>query len=124
MKTLLKILIWLVTLFGLNGTIGLVQKELTVGNVCPKLVGIPACYIIFACLVLVAVSHSGLLKDKAKLYLIGAGTAWLIALSGSVGQLMGWMECPKTASGIPMCFLSLALFSSLLLLKWLAKRWG
>ena len=115
---ILSFLIWIIALFGLNGTFSLVQEEFTKGNICPKLLGIPACYIILTCLVFLLISQSNLLKDKNRLFFIGAGVAATIAISGTVGQLMGWTECPKTDGGTPMCFLSLGLFSSLLILKW------
>ena len=113
------VVIWIVALFGINGTFGLVREEFTTGDICPKIVGIPACYIILTCLILIVVSQSNLLKDKNRLFFIGAGVAATIALVGTIGQLMGWLECPKTEGGIPMCFLSWGLFASLLLLKFI-----
>ena len=114
---ILSVLIWIVALFGLKGTFDLVWKEFTEGGICPKIIGIPACYIIMSCLILILISQSKLLKDKNRLYFIGAGVAASIALGGTVAQLMGWLECPKTEGGIPMCFLSLGMFLCLLGLK-------
>ena len=113
------VVIWIVALFGINGTFGLVREEFTSEDICPKIVGIPACNIILTCLILIVISQSNLLKDKNRLFFIGAGVAATIALVGTIGQLMGWLECPKTEGGIPMCFLSWGLFASLLLLKFI-----
>jgi len=111
------ILIWLISLIGLYGTFGLVQNELTTGDICPKIMGIPACFIIFACFLLVLLGHSSILKKWSWVYFIGVGVALSIASYGSLGELLGFAECPKTSDGIPMCFLSFGLFLALLLLS-------
>lgn len=117
MEKFISILIWGLAGFGTYGTIGLVGREIAKGNICPKILGIPACYIILISFIMVLLSHSSLLKDNHWLYVIGASIAWSIAATGTIGQLMGNIECPKTAGGTPMCYLSLAFFSTLLLLK-------
>ena len=48
---------------------------------------------------------------------IGVSIAFTIATIGTVGQTIGGIECPKTASDIPMCYLSLAFFAMLIFLK-------
>lgn len=60
-------------------------------------------------------------KDKSRLYFLGIVTALSIAVLGSVGNLAGYVECPKTEGGTPMCYLSFLLFLSLLLLKGVEK---
>ena len=117
MEKVISIIIWGLAAFGTYGTIGLVGREISKGNICPKILGIPACFIILASFIMVLASHSTLLRDSYWLYFIGAGIAWSIAATGTVGQLMGSIECPKTAGGTPMCYLSLAFFSTLLILK-------
>lgn len=117
MEKFISILIWGLAIFGTYGTFGLVGQEIANGNICPKILGIPACYIILASFIMVLLSHSTLLKDNYWLYAIGAGIAWSIAATGTIGQLMGSIECPKTTGGTPMCYLSLAFFTTLLLLK-------
>ncbi len=117
MKRTAVLLIWALALLGFAGTISLVQNELASGNICPQLAGIPACYLIFGCFALVLISHSGIFKDRSLFFFTGAGIAWIMATVGTSGEIFGWMECPKTEGGIPMCYLSLAIFSSLLILK-------
>ena len=122
MQRIIDFLIYALLLFGLYGTFGLAQEEWTIGNICPLILGIPACYIILTCFLLALVSHTGLVKDKNRLYFLGAGLAWSIATFGSAGQFLDIVQCPKTTSGIPMCYISFALFSSLLVLKLLKFR--
>ena len=116
------ILIWLIGFLGLFGTFGLVQNELTTGNVCPKIIGIPACFIILVCFLLVLLGHTGILKKGSWFYFVGAGVAFSIASYGSLGELLGFAECPKTSNGVPMCFLSFGLFFLLLFLKFIQNR--
>lgn len=113
--------IWGVILLGLSGAIPLVQNEFTTGNICPQIIGIPACYIILVCLILAIVSHSNLFKDHWKLYFLGILIALSIATFGSVSNLLGYIECPKTENGTPICYLSFLLFSSLFILKIIEK---
>jgi len=117
MESIAKFLIWIVLLVGLWGSFGLAKEDWLIGDVCPKILEIPACYIILACFTLAAFSHTNILGDNFWLYFIGAGIAWSIATFGTVGQIAGWLACPKTAGGIPMCYISFAMFSTLLLLK-------
>ncbi len=101
----------------LLGVTNLVIEEMTTGNACPLLLRVPACYIVLVCGLLVTISHFKILNDRHSLYFIGAGIAFLIALVASVLEISGFSLCPKTSNGIPMCYLSLLVFSSLLILK-------
>jgi len=121
-QTILSIAIIVVILVGLSGTIPLVQKDFTLGDICPKILGIPACYIILTCLIFAAVSHANFFKDKHRLYFVGVLTALSIAAFGTIGNMLGYLECPKSDSGIPMCYMSFALFFSLLVLKFIHIR--
>jgi hypothetical protein len=116
-QRILYILVWSIILIGLSGTIPLVSKEYLNGNVCPKIIGIPACYIILSCLVLAIISHSKIIRDKNRLYFIGVVLALSIATFGSVGNILEYVECPKTEGGIPMCYLSFLIFFGLFLSK-------
>ncbi|WP_133673240.1 hypothetical protein [Maribacter caenipelagi] len=44
------------------------------------------------------------------------GSALLIVLLASVRQFIASAECPKTDLGIPMCYISLLIFTSLIIL--------
>lgn len=98
----------------------LVRKHASIGDVCPPLFGIPACYFL---LVSIALAWLGRLWKPARpLYWLGCGFPWVLALGASVMQLLGIVECPKSSLGIPMCFLSLALFSCLLAAAYVHRR--
>ena len=107
--------ILVILIIGLFGAGGLVFEEFKTGESCPKIMQVPMCLVVFICFVIPLVSH--LLKKWNVLYFLFTGLAGSIALVASIMQFTGHAECPKTASGTPMCYYSLVLFSSLILLK-------
>lgn len=106
----------LITLIiGLLGAGELVLEEFKTGEGCPKIIGIPMCLVILVCFVVPLIAH--LIKKWNILYFLFTGIAGSIALVASIMQFTGNTECPKTDLGTPMCYYSLLLFSSLILLK-------
>ena len=89
-------------------------------NVCPKIAGIPACYIVFTCFLIALISHILNTNLTNKIYCIGIGIPALIALIGSITEISGKTICPKTNSGIPMCYISLAFCVVLIVVKYLS----
>ncbi len=116
MKTrVLNILLILVFLIGIIGAGLLVYDEIKTANVCPILLGIPVCYIILACFIIPFITH--IVQGNNVIYFLFTGIAFIIALVASIMQITGYGECPKTDNGTPMCYYSLLLFTSLVLLK-------
>lgn len=93
----------------------LVYRDITYGDVCPKLFDIPACYIILVLLIVPFLVH--LLKKNKIYYFIGIGLAFCLALFATLSSVFGTFQCPVTDAGLPMCFISLLILSSLILLK-------
>ena len=100
---------------GIFGAGGLVVEEFKTGEGCPKIMQVPMCLVILICFVIPLITH--LLNKLNFLYFLFTGLAGSIALVASIMQFMGNAECPKTSSGTPMCYYSLLLFSSLIVLK-------
>jgi len=119
---IVNLLLLVVFAIGLIGAGSLVWNEITHSNVCPTLLGIPACYVIFACFAIPFVMH--LRKKGILIYYVFAGLAFVIALVASVMQFTGNAECPKTEGGTPMCYFSFALFSSIIILKVIHRRYA
>lgn len=115
----LKILIYYVILgiliIGLFGAGGLVIEEFKTGEGCPKIMHVPMCLVILICFIVPLIAHY--FKRWNILYFLFTGLAGSIALVASIMQYTGHAECPKTPSGTPMCYYSLVLFSSLIILK-------
>ena len=106
---------FIILVIGLLGAGGLVIEEFKTGDGCPKIMQIPMCLVVLICFVVPLIAH--LLKKWNVLYFLFTGLAGSIALVASFMQFTGNAECPKTASGTPMCYYSLLLFSSLIILK-------
>ena len=124
MKNIFYWLIILVAGFAVYGSSGLVMNEWEVGNICPKILGIPACYIVLFCFLGALLAHLFSFPKEKYIYFILIGTVTLIASTGTIGELTGTAKCPRTDGGTPMCFISLAICLTLLTLKfgWLRMR--
>jgi len=105
-------------LVAINGSLQLSRHDFKKKDVCPKLAGIPACYIVFLFFLVGGVSHiiNTTLATKAFYLLIGVPA--VIALIGSVVELSGRRICPKTKGGIPMCYISLGMCLFILTTKY------
>ncbi|MDO5970976.1 hypothetical protein Q4Q35_14305 [Flavivirga aquimarina] len=115
LKTFTYYVILIILIIGLFGAGGLVTEEFKTGEGCPKIMHIPMCLVILICFLIPFIAH--LFKKWNILYFLFTGLASSIALVASIMQFTGHAECPKTTSGTPMCYYSLILFSSLILLK-------
>ncbi|MWW25229.1 hypothetical protein [Algibacter lectus] len=104
-----------ILIIGVYGAGGLVVEEFKTGEGCPKIMGLPMCLVILFCFLIPLIVH--LLKRKNIVYFLLTGLAGSIALIASIMQFFGYAKCPKAASGTPMCYYSLLLFSSLVVLK-------
>ena len=114
-KRIIYFCILIILIIGLLGAGGLVIEEFKTGDGCPKIMQIPMCLVVLVCFIVPLIVH--LLKKWNVLYFLFAGLAGSIALVASIMQFAGNAECPKTTSGTPMCYYSLLLFSSLIILK-------
>lgn len=122
MKTLWFVLLLAINGFAIYGSFDLSMKDWTVGDVCPKILSIPACYIVFSFFVLAFVSHFLKHANAKWIFFFAVGMVTLIATTGTVGELTGLAKCPRTSDGTPMCFISLGICISLLLSKVMLLR--
>lgn len=116
MKTkLVNNLISIIFILGILGAGNLAYNEFLVEGTCPKLGIIPACYIVLVCFVVPFITH---IFNKSKvLYFLFTVFALVLAIYATIGELLGNLRCPKTDGGLPMCYLSLVIFTILILLK-------
>jgi len=118
---ILRLAIALISGFALLNAFSLSAKEWSTTGACPSISGVPACYVVAVAYLLIFIST---LSNKRLLYkrlfVIGAGIVFGLAVAGSVMQITGLGECPKTANGFPMCYVSLAI--SLLLIVFFIAR--
>ena len=117
MKKVIRFLQFVLILIGIYGVYGLVEQEMAVGNICPPVFGISACYIMAGCLIAIVLSFLG--RKWHALFSLGASIAWCLSATGSYYQYKGIADCPMAANDVPMCYISLGLFSLLLILDFI-----
>jgi len=107
--SVLNLLISVSALFGLTGVLPIVYETYTETSACPDFLGIPACYFVAIGYfwVLISIFFSSLMRKS--LFLMGWGTVFVLATSGSIAEVFGKNMCPKTAIGIPKCYFSFLL---------------
>jgi hypothetical protein len=117
MKGKLAKAILIISAVGILFSIYLVISEILAPGYCPRIFQIPACFIVlfsFVC-VLVSVFMSGNLFNLV-LFFTGADIGIILAVWFSCNQITGLEECPRLF-GLPLCFGSLAMFASLIIIK-------
>ncbi len=110
---------------GLLGVAPVTFAELSTGNACPGLGPVPACHV-------VTIAYGAMLASVLfgrgwlpYLFFLGWIPVFLLAAGGSALEVLGQGICPKTESGWPKCFFSLALALTLLvplLIHWVGNR--
>ena len=85
---------------------------------CPSIGPVPACYIVLAGFLTGLIGHLGRFR---KAFFIGLGLPTVLAAFASVGEFFGFIACPRTDAGTPMCYISLTLCCVAWLLWFLMK---
>jgi len=117
-KSLLFYVIAVVLLFVIYGSWELSVTDFRQKDICPKVLGIPACYLVLIFFILVLLSH--LLErvfDNKLWYFVFIAFPFLLALGGTLAEISGTVVCPRTSGGTPMCYISLGMCSLLITLK-------
>ena len=122
------IVLWALVILGFLGALKVSYANM-MGSPCPYLGIVPICYIVLAAygamIVAMLISHHG---SEHYLFCMGWGTAFVIALLGSIAEIMaGGGVCPTSGGGgirgaasgsgsIPLCYVSLAMTIVILIL--------
>ena len=106
-------------LFVIYGSFMLSRKDYQQKNICPKVLGIPACYFVVIFFIATLITQvAGIETPYASYGYYGfMAVPFLLALSGSLTELSGKVICPRTSNGTPMCYLSLGFCTFLIVLK-------
>lgn len=119
-KTVFSIVILLLLVYAAYGALNLSLEDYRVKDVCPKILGIPACYLVFLSFALLVPIQ--LIRAKNLYFLLVLAFPLLLALGASGMELAGIEVCPRNAAGTPMCYFSLAFCTTVLVLKLLEIR--
>ncbi len=105
-----------ILVFVIYGSFMLSRKDFRKKNVCPKVLGIPACYLVFLFFVAALLVHSFSFGTPYS-YFGFLAVPFLLALTGTIVEMTGKVICPRTPGGTPMCFISLGFCATLIALK-------
>lgn len=103
-----------------GGTLSL--EHLQTGEACPLLGPIPACMLVFAGYAAIIISALLPRVWFTKLFYIGWTPVFGLALVGAVLHTFVGDTCPVNESGMPQCYMSLALAALMFVLAVLAQR--
>jgi len=112
---------WITTitlLFAINGSLQLSWQDWTKKDVCPKLLGLPVCYIVFVFFIVAGLWHAFPSDSSNNIYFALVAVPTFIALGGTIMELSKRKVCPRTSRDIPMCYISLAMCLTLLISKY------
>lgn len=115
--------VFVLAMIGVAGVAPIAWQQLTGVKACPVLVAIPACNIVLLGYLLMAISAFLPFRARTIGFFIGCAPLFLLALTGSVLELLGQDTCPRTASGIPTCFFSLGLVTLLAMIVFADRRY-
>ncbi len=101
--------LWLLLAIGLYGALSVSYTTITGTAPCPDLKGLPICFVVAAGYLAMIVSQTGLCKRNSnKMFLAGWLVVFLIAVLGTLLEIIKGDSCPTSDSGFPLCYLSLA----------------
>ncbi len=96
---------------------------ITGADACPEIGFVPACYVVLLGYSLMLVSAALPRWRWGKwLFVSGATPVALLAVFGSVSELLVGETCPRSESGVPLCYVSLALVAVIVALYWRCSR--
>ncbi|MBE9560985.1 MAG: hypothetical protein IMF15_09360 [Proteobacteria bacterium] len=121
LSVFIRLSIFLVCTFALHKMMPVISRQWQGIEACPALGPLPVCYLVFACYSIIAVSVILAPTRTGWMFLLGWLPVFLLALSGTLLELMGQPTCPRTNLDIPLCFFSLAiacvLFAGFILIR-------
>jgi hypothetical protein len=118
------------SLLGVYGAFAVSASNFNQASVCPHILFVPVCYLVLLCYVLIAAAwvHMWMAKTpklvnvRHYIFVSSSLIVFMLAVLGSAGVLLGISQCPVTDSGIPKCFFSLAIITSILVLWWVSRK--
>ena len=111
-----RVLLWLLILAGLWGALGVSYTTITGTARCPDIVDIPICYLVgLGYLSMLAAQVVAPAKLKNRLFYPGWAIVFLVAVLGTGFELSIGDACPRSGSGVPLCYFSILLSIAIIL---------
>ena len=105
--------------FGFYSSGRLAWRELTVGEACPIVGSVPACYVAFLgyLAMVMGLALASTTSWAPRVFYAGVAVAGGLALVGSILELLQGDVCPRAGS-VPMCYVSLGMSVLIGVLFW------
>lgn len=104
----LKVILWGLLAVGLYGASSVSYTTITGTSPCPNVMGVPACFIVLAgytFMFIATLIHS---PYKGRwLFLSGWVPVFVLAFVGTLFEISNGNTCPKSESGLALCYVSL-----------------
>ena len=107
---LVKVILCSFITLGLYGAASVSYTTITGTAPCPSVGFVPACFVVFIGYLLMLIASIAILQQRQlnRLFFIGWTPVFLLAFIGSLFELSNGATCPKSNSGLPLCYVSLS----------------
>jgi len=95
------------SLYVLNWIFPILFAHWHAGNACPHLGLVPACYLVMVCYAAMGITALFWNKQLSWLFFSGAVPVIFMAMIGTVLEITGLPTCPRSDTGLPLCYMSL-----------------
>jgi hypothetical protein len=113
------------SVFVRNGIIPISLEQFRTGQACPMLGPVPACYVVTFCYSAMGLSSAIWRRPFGWVFAVGIAPVLLLAIAGTGLEITGRPTCPRSTTGVPLCFASLAVglfMLSAYLIAWRLER--
>lgn len=107
LSRILRLCLGVFAAYVLSGIIPISFTHWQTGAACPMLGPLPACYLVSICYAAMGLAAVLWNKPLNGLFFAGAAPVILLALIGTSLELSGRATCPRSETGLPLCYLSL-----------------
>ena len=104
---ILRLIVVAVSLYVLSGIFPISFTHWRAGNACPHLGLVPACYLVMVCYAAMGIAALFWNKQLSWLFFSGAVPVIFMAMIGTVLEITGLPTCPRSDTGLPLCYMSL-----------------
>lgn len=115
-KTVARWLLVSIAAIGVIAVANISFSQFTGQSQCPQLGKFPACYIVLVFYTLILISAVFRTAIPSMIFWIGWAGVFVMAVTGTALEISGLETCPRTGSGTPTCYFSLAIAMVLALL--------
>ena len=111
-----RIILWLLIIVGLWGALRVSYSTVTGTAPCPDVVDIPICYLVgIGYVSMLAAQFAPPGKMEKSLFYPAWALVFIFAVTGTGFEVAIGNACPRSGSGVPLCYFSLALCLAIVL---------